>query len=292
MKIYTLENESVRIRVSALGAELQSLYSKKFAREYMWQKNETWEGHSLLLFPTAGRVKRSRAFVRGAEYPMAMHGFIKDAEFNVIPSDAGSLVLESSANDETRISFPYDFTFRVTFTLDGESVCEAFEIVNNGADDMYFGFGAHPGFFCPIVLGETAEDYVLEFDRPQDISEYEYEPQSRLLTHATRPFITGSSAKPLSEHFFDNGPVVADGMRADWIQLRSKKSGRFVRIAVKDFPQLTLWGRGGCMSVFCIEPWCGTSDFMDADCVWEKKYGNNRIAPGAVFQRRLVFTIG
>lgn len=36
-RTYKLENNFMRIEVSPIGAELQSLYSKETAREYLWQ---------------------------------------------------------------------------------------------------------------------------------------------------------------------------------------------------------------------------------------------------------------
>ena len=32
---------------------------------------------------------------------------------------------------------------------------------------IYFSIGAHPGFNCPLLEGESMEDYVLEFEKEE-----------------------------------------------------------------------------------------------------------------------------
>ena len=92
--IHTIENDKVRASISTMGAELQSLYSKQTEREYMWQAApETWSNHSLLLFPACGRVANSRMIVKGKEYPLMMHGFAKDTEFETVEKSETSLTL-------------------------------------------------------------------------------------------------------------------------------------------------------------------------------------------------------
>lgn len=291
--IHEIRNGFLTARVSSKGAELQSLFSRADGREYLWQgAPEAWSGHSLLLFPAAGRIDRSRVLIRGREYPLPMHGFLKDLEFRCLQAGGSSLTLEASDTGETRRSYPFPFRFRVDFSLDGDVLTQRFSIVNSGTERMSFGFGAHPGFFCPIVLGETAEDDSLEFDRPQTLRKIVLEPYTRLCTQAREPFLDHASEIPLSETFFDAGPIVAEGCSAGWIQLRSKKSGIRIRMSIEGFPYLTLWGAAHRMSLICMEPWCGLSDFAGTDHVWENKPGSQSLAPGETFVRELRFQPG
>lgn len=288
-----LQNGWLAAEVSTRGAELLSIYSLNLQREYLWQgAPESWSGHSLLLFPAAGRIDRSRILIHGREYPMPMHGFAKDMEFAVSEEREDFLALELSDSEETRRMFPYPFRFRVEFFLDGDRLVEQFRIANTGAEDMFFSFGAHPGFFCPIVLGEDAEDYILRFDQPQNAQKIVLEPHTRLCTPGREPFLDGSAAKPLSENFFDDGPILAEGFAADWVELRSLRSGNFMRMGIEGFPYMTLWGPPHRMSLICIEPWCGLSDDAGTDHVWETKTAGNRLSPGEEFIRRLWFRPG
>lgn len=290
---FFLHNDYWSIEISSKGAELRSLYSCIWDREYLWQgASEAWSGRSLLLFPAAGRIDRSRILVDGKEYPMPMHGFAKDMEFTAAEYQNHFLALELSDNAQTLKMFPYHFKLRVEFSLQGDRVFQNFRIFNTGDRPLFFSLGAHPGFFCPIVLGESAEDYVLEFDHPQMIREIVLEPGTRLCTDERNNLFDNISSIPLSETFFNAGPILAEGCNADWIQLRSRHSGHFIRMGMEKFPYLTLWGVPNRMSLICIEPWCGTSDFTGTDHQWESKPGICNITPGEAFFRQLWFDAG
>ena len=290
--IHTIENGKVRASISTKGAELQSLYSKETEREYMWQAaTETWPDHSLLLFPACGRVANSRMIVKGKEYPLMMHGFAKNSEFETVEKTATSVSLMLRDNEETRKVFPYVFRFVVRFYVEDDTVYQEFKVTNDGRDTMYFSLGAHPGFFCPIVLGERADSYVLRFDCHQNIREFVKDPGSWLLTHEQTTFLDGTDVQ-LSDTFFDNGPMVLENVHANSVTLLSKESGRFVEMGIKDFPFMCLWGKGGRMQIICIEPWCGTSDFVDTDFQWEHRYGNESVEASKTFERTLYFKLG
>ncbi len=83
-----------------------------------------------------------------------------------------------------------------------------------------------------------------------------------------------------------------DGVQAEYVTMKSKRSGHFVELGIKGFPYMCLWGVGTRMSILCIEPWCGTSDLADTDHVWEKKLGIESVEVGEVFERTLTYRVG
>ncbi|MBQ8804749.1 MAG: aldose 1-epimerase family protein [Tyzzerella sp.] len=288
-----LENEFIKIEVAPIGAELQSLYSKKTEMEYLWQPGgDTWPHHSMLLFPNPGRIAGDRTIIGGKVYPATMHGFANDMDFEVLEADDKHILLQISATEETRKSFPYEFRFQVEFSLDGEVVVQKFRVINDDNKRIYFSLGAHPGFYCPIALDESGEDYSLEFDSPQYINQFELEEGTRLLTGKRIPWLHGETEKKLSDHYFDDGPQLLEEVHADFITMKSKRSGHFVELGIKDFPYMCLWGVGNRMSIMCIEPWCGTSDLASTDHVWENKLGIESVDVGGVFERTLTFRVG
>lgn len=292
-KIFKLENSHVKIEVSTIGAELQSLYSKETEMEYLWQLGyETWPHHSMLLFPNPGRIAGDRTIIDGKVYPATMHGFANDMEFEVLESDEKHLLLQICQNELTKKSFPYDFRLQVEFTLEGEVVVQKFRVINDDDRTVYFSLGAHPGFYCPIAIDETGDDYVLSFDSPQNMDILEIHGTTRLLTGKRIPLLVDETDIPLSDHFFDNGPFLYSGIDAKTITMRSKRSGHFVELGIEGFPFMCLWGVGGKMSIMCIEPWCGTSDLADTDHVWETKLGIESVAVGEVFERTMTFRVG
>ncbi len=292
--IYRLENDAFVVRVATKGAELQGLYSKKTDREYLWQAApEGWPDHSLLLFPCCGRIDRSRITVKGREYPLAMHGFAKDKEFTVLYADNARLCLELAYDEDTLRQFPYPFRLGVEFCLTDDHVEENFTVRTDGEETMPFSLGGHPAFFCPVDLESEAEDCVLQFDTPQNILRHGLTDGSRLLIPGSEePFYAGEREIPLSDHFFDGGPMILSNVKAGSVRLLSKKTGRYMEMGIKDFPFMTLWGQGKRMTVIAIEPWCGTSDVSGTDHAWEKKFGNERVAPGETFARSFIFRLG
>ena len=292
-KTLTLENHFVKIEVSPIGAELQSLYSKVTEMEYLWQPGaEIWPHHSMLLFPSPGRVAGDRTIIGGKVYPATMHGFANDMEFEVVEADEKHLLFQLAATELNRKSFPYEFRLQVAFILEKDIVKQKFRVINDDDKDVYFSLGAHPGFYCPIALDECGEDYSLEFDSPQEIHILELEEGTRLLTGKRIPYLCGEQEIPLHDHYFDDGTKLLDGVNASFITLQSKKSGRFVELGIQDFPYMCLWGVGSRMSILCIEPWCGTSDLADTDHVWETKLGIEKVKVGEVFERTLTFQVG
>ncbi len=290
--IYKLESDHVSIRVSTLGAQLQSLYNKDLELEYLWQAAEEIAcPYSMLLFPVCGRTADNRIIARGKQYPLGMHAFAKDMEFTCISQAADELVLELTANEKTLRMYPYFFRLRVRFCLEGHTVREQFAVFNEGDDKMYFSLGFHPGFFFPLTLNEVPEDYQLRFDREQHIYQFGLDPATRLLKHETTPFLDGDTFK-YYHTYFNDGPKLLGGADCDSVTFESVKSGRFVEMGMKGFPFMCLWGAPERPSVAVVEPWCGTTDFTDADHVWEKRYGNEELECGGCFEREVSFRLG
>ena len=291
---YILENDKLQVVVNSFAAELQGIRSKATGLEYMWQPGaEIWNNRSILLFPNPGRIAHDRIIVGGKVYPATMHGFAKDMEFTVEELSDERIVLELAANDDTRFYFPYEFLFRVTFELKGDVLEQRFDVVNKDNKDMYFCLGAHPGFYCPIELGESGDDYVLRFDPPQQMLRTETEAGTRLLTGKTKPVaLENGTDMFVGEKFFNDDPKLFSNVKADTITLLSKKSGRFMEMGIKDFPYMCIWGVPDKMQILSIEPWCGTSDLTDTDHVWEHKLGIEKAEIGDTWTRSLTFRVG
>lgn len=290
---YTLENSKYIVRVATKGAELLGLYSKETELEYMWQgASEAWPAHSLLLFPCCGRIDRSRIIAKGKQHALAMHGFAKDMEFEVLEAGATKLTLQLAYNADTLRAFPYKFGLRVEFELFDDKIEQRFTVLNWDEAEMPFSLGGHPAFFCPVDLDSEAEDCVLEFDCDQKIKNFALEKGTRLVKKDEYDILVDGTTLPLSNYFFNNGPKVLGGVDAKYVRLLSKKTGHYMEMGIEGFPFMTLWGVGDRMTIIAIEPWCGTSDISGTDHVWETKYGNEKVASGDKWERKFVFKLG
>ena len=288
-----IENEKLRVRIKELGAELCGIYSKTLDLEYMWQPGyEIWDHSSLTLFPNNGRIYKDRTIIGGKVYPATMQGFAKFQVFDVAENSGDRAVLELKANDDTRRYLPYDFTLRIIFALDDDRLDVKFCILNHGAEPMYFSLGMHPGFYLPLVLGEKTEDYVIRFNRKQNISRLVNEQVTMLLTGERKPYLTDGTDIPLRDDLFNAGSHLLEGVDAETVTLLSTKSGRFVEIGIEGFPHMCLWGNALRPFLVCIEPWCGTSDFIDTDHIWEKRPGSLCAPANGSVERTLSFRVG
>ena len=290
---FVLENDKLTVRVCDVGAELTGLYSKETGLEYMWQPGgEIWPHSSLLLFPNAGRIAHDRILVDGKVYPAMMHGFACNMPFACAAQSETRLVLELTATHYTRRYYPYEFCLQVEFVLEDDRLVQNIRVINRDEKAVYYCFGAHPGFYCPIGLNEKAEDYALVFDRPQNLNRMELQENTRLLTGREIPYLQNETTVALGDHFFDNGPMLFGGMNAETVTLRSEKSGRFVELGIVGFTDLCLWGMPTQMSIIAIEPWIGTTDRVDTDHVWEKKPGIQCVPVGEAKTHTLTFRVG
>lgn len=291
--MYQLINDNLSVSVDSTGAQLCSMYSLKTETEYLWQPgHETWPHSSMLLFPNPGRIAQDRVVIGGKVYPATMHGFANDLPFALVEQSECKLILELKDSEYTRKYFPYAFRLQVEFLLEGDTLTQKFRVVNDDDKSVYYCLGAHPGFYCPLVLGEKADDYSLTFDKPQQLEQVELEENTRLLTGKKTPYLQNETKIALHDHFFDNGPMLFDGMDAGTLTLRSAVSGRFVQMGIAGFSNLCLWGVPTRMSLIAIEPWIGTTDRVDTDHIWEHKPGIQVVKQGKTNVHTLTFRVG
>lgn len=254
--IHKIENEFLSVEINSLGAELFSIKSKKTGVEYLWQGNEKyWKDRSPNLFPICGRLFGGKYYYKGAEYKMDIHGFIKTMEFvaRKISEQEIEFMLKTTA--QTKKWYPFDFVLRIKYSLLDSSLKTQFIVENIGEKDLYFSYGAHPGFNVPLSSGEEFNDYYLEFSK----SELEK------LVFSDTCFNTGKTQKialdcnrlNLSHDLFDNDAIFVKA-DTDSVKLKSKNGNNYVEVGYNNATCLGLWHKPKSDAPYvCIEPWHG-----------------------------------
>ena len=249
-----IKNQWLSAEISEYGAELRSLKAAD-GLEYLWQGDPAyWEDRAPVLFPWVGRLMDGRYRYRGETYEMGLHGFAWKSNFTYWEQREDSVTLVLESDPETKRQYPFDFRFSVTYTLREKTLEVTFAATNTGSRTMYFAWGGHPGFNVPLAEGETMADYSLTFSHP-------CHPERVLLSDNVLP--TGQTVPfPLQEdrwlqpehRLFDHFVVfLAHGARE--ATLRSRKSGRGVRVSYPDMPYLGLWHVAKSEAPFlCLEP--------------------------------------
>ena len=269
---YCLDNGVLSVRVSSLGGELQSV--KKDGREYLWQGDPAyWEGKAPNLFPYIARLTRGTCTVHGKAYQLPIHGFLPTTEMTAEAqeaereedSNAVRLVLRLDADERTLACYPFVFTLRIVYELEGDSLRITYEVTNGGKEEMYFGIGGHPGFQVPLEDGLSFGDYFLEFETAAEQMPVRvgFSPAC-FLNGKDEPYpLQGGSRIPLGHELFDDDAIVLSGTPKTVI-LRSEKGSRGVRVRFPGMPYIGFWHAVKKPAPYvCIEPWSSLPSRQD-----------------------------
>ena len=260
---YTLKNDKLTLVVDSLGAEMHSLKTADNT-EYLWQGDtKYWGDRAPNLFPFIGRLTNNSYKHLGKVYPMGIHGFAAAKEFSVALQSETMLVLELRSDEETKKSYPFDFSLRIGYELKLDMVDITFCVENLGENTMPFGIGGHPGFNVPLGEGERFEDYELEFAIPCRPDRVGFSTAVYLNGHDEEYPLRDERFIDLRHDLFDEDAVILKNMARE-VTLRSKVSNRGVRVTYPDLPFLGIWHWPKTDAPYvCIEPWSSLPSRQD-----------------------------
>lgn len=277
--IHKINNNNIYISVDSKGAELCSLCDVH-GLEYIWQNtDDSWNGHSPILFPIVGGQKDNQYIYNGVTYPIQFHGFAMKSKFKVVEKLSDYLKLRLRENSETLSQYPFKFTFDVSFELSNDSVYIRYIITNNDEKVMPFAVGGHTGYPVPLEKDENFEDYRLKFDCIENC-------QAPVLTGGMTaeaeefmPFLNNTQYIDLNHEMFAKGVIVLENLKSRGVELYSKNSGRGVRVDFEGFDNLGLWQNPKGGNFICIEPWSSPGTYSDPSGLLEKRKGMTLLKP-------------
>ena len=248
MERLKLHNECLQVEVDLLGAELKRIH-RGDGSDVLWPGDqEPWQGSSPWLFPFVGRLKDDCFIHNGVRYNMPMHGFARKKNFTPVEHTATRLVLELGADETTRACYPFDFTLRITYKLDGAQVKVCAEVMNQGGSEMLFSLGGHPGL-C------AAEGDVLIFEAEENAPLHRLSAQEHLLQSACDSF-RGTELK-VSTALFREDAIILHAPCSRCVTLH-RQGGERVSVRYDDVTWLGIWSRASDpLRYVCIEPWLG-----------------------------------
>lgn len=252
---YTIKNSFLTVEVSDAGAELQSIKAAD-GTEYLWQADPVyWEDKAPNIFPYVARMTEGKYTADGNVYEMKIHGFIKYMVLQMETQTTDSITFRLDSNEETKAQYPYDFTYRITYTLKENVLETTTRVENRGSGRMYFAVGGHPGFRVPLEDGLSFEDYDLEFSQTAHPYRVGFT-ETCFLNGKDEVYALKDGTKiPLRHDLFDEDAVVLKHM-ARQVRLTSEKGSRSVTVTYPDFPYLGFWHKPKSDAPYvCIEPW-------------------------------------
>jgi galactose mutarotase-like enzyme len=104
-------------------------------------------GGNPVLFPFPSRTQGDRYELDGRSYRMPFHGLVRDSAFGVEAVHAsGATLVRTGCPEWRRDLYPFDFTLRLDYQLEGGAL-RMTALVENGEDrPMPHAFGWHPYF--------------------------------------------------------------------------------------------------------------------------------------------------
>lgn len=262
MQSVFIENQVFKVEINPLGAELRSLIDKRDETEHMWEADpKFWPRKAPILFPCVGESKDGLITIEGTQYPMGRHGFTRNQLFEVVGLTGESVVFEFKQNAETLAHYPFNFTFRITYSLDGQSLIHHFEVVNTGDETLGFQLGGHPAFAVPFDRSEAYSDYQVCFNQNMTLDRHLLNAKG-LYNGKTRNVLDDSNTIELNYELFNEDALVFKEIPSKSVWIENKNGGKSLRVDYEGFPHLGIWSKSGADYV-CIEPWIGCADHED-----------------------------
>ena len=168
MALITIANDQLKVTISSVGAELQSITDKN-GRERLWNGDPAfWTGRAYVLFPVAGGFRDDYYELDGERYEMPKHGFVRKAQWQVeeaAPERAVFLIRDQHPG------FPFEYDLRAIYALKGNALEVCYQVSSRDERPFYFSVGCHEGYMTP----EGIEEYEIVFDEEERLAPYKLE---------------------------------------------------------------------------------------------------------------------
>lgn len=254
MSVYTIRNRHMQVSVSEHGAELQSITGAD-GTEYLWQGDSRyWSDRAPNLFPYIARLTDGQYYLDGKLYSMDIHGFALYSDFTVIRQSSGSVTLELRDDESIYARYPRHCAFRITYTLNGNTLKVGYEVENLDSRTMYFAVGGHPGFNVPLDRAKSFEDYRVRFPEASSPVRIGFTKQC-FLSGEDSPFpLDAGGCLALHHNLFDDDAIVLTGTGHS-VVLESD-SGHSLRVDFPEMDFLGIWHQPKTDAPYvCLEPW-------------------------------------
>ena len=285
LPIHTISNGLLSVGIKTKGAELASIKAVDTNLEYMWQALPPhWGRHSSILFPIIGSIKENAYTVDGQVFTLKRHGFVRNADFEVAQQSEDSITFSLIQTAATRAAYPFEYTFKAKYSLEGQSVSIAYIVENLSDNIQYFSLGGHPAFNVPLHAGEKRSDYSLWFDQPE-IAFTQLLNAEGIRDGRTRLVLNRERQLVITNHLFDHDALILSNLNSSKVSLLHHKSGKKVFTFHFDgFPYLGIWSSSREAPFVCIEPWHGVADAATHNHNFIQKEGIVALGGNEVFE--------
>jgi len=261
VRTVTLKNDYLEVIANKKGAELISIKLLEDNTQYLWQGDSiTWSDHAIVQFPIIGNLKNGEYYYNDLIYKMMSHGFARTSNFKITEQSKDKVVFQLKSNTTTKELYPFDFTFKITYRLEKKTIKIIFDILNEDEKEMYFSLGYHPGFNCPLKVGENMEDYYLEFSEIEEVNRLIM--KDNLIDSIQKNYLLDNKIQ-LHKTLFQEDAIILKDIKSASVSLKNKLNDKSVTVSFGDVPYLGLWSPKKFGDFVCIEPWYGIPDIKN-----------------------------
>ena len=266
MTMFEMRNEFLYVQVNEHASEIMSVRNLKDNTEYMWQGDpQYWAGRNPTLFPMVGSTYDKKLHIKGKIYETGNHGFARSSDFTCVEHTENTIIMELRDSEDTLKQYPYHFTLRNIYRLEGSTLSVQTEVVNGNEEDMPFNLGYHPAFNVPFTSDRTWEDAEIRFNEPE--------------TFEWKGFAADSlQVMKLDKERLVNTIIIKDPKSSEYTLSDGCHS---VKMTAKNFPWIAFWSKNA--PFVCLEPWHSHTDFEPVDVPFEEREGTLITKPGEVF---------
>ena len=242
--IYTIKSKQIELSVNSFGASMHSL--KYLGEERLWQGGETWASRDVVIFPVVGHA--GAYIAEGREYSPKSHGVARYSEFALVEMGEDKLVLELTSNDETKLTYPYDFILRVKYTVRENTVNIGYEVKSKGGQIPFY-IGSHAGMKAPT--GEA----IIEFENTEDPIHYYVDRMEAVCLQGIKRFVVNKETfqkfKTMQLGDLSGGEIYA------------RTADGYTYTYKSDCPIVAIWSNEKEGDYICIECWWGINDIPE-----------------------------
>lgn len=259
-------------------------------REYLWNGDPAhWNRHAPWLFPVVGASVDATVRVAGRPYPMAQHGFARDASFTVVARAEDAVTLRLAESDETRRHYPFAFRLDITARVAPAGLAFEITIENPGPASLPYALGFHPAFPWPFAGGERREGvgYGIAFEQSERASVPEIG-EGGVILDQERPIPLKGTRLPLAPELFKEALV--------FLNARSRAmrfvapDGTAIAMRVEDFPHLAVWTKPAA-PFLSLECWTGHADRAGFSGELSQRDSQRLLPPGASARHAVALTL-
>lgn len=283
--IYTIQNEHLRVQISTLGAELQSIQSTE-GREYLWHGDpEYWSGRAPILFPLVGNVWNKQFCHKGQVYDMPAHGFARNAEYTAEQVSDTELRFTTCSTEETLRIYPFSFRLEIIYRLEGRHLINQWLVTNTGNEEMHFRIGGHPALLWDTEAEELRGSIAFDTEGPLQGTLLDQKGcVHRELQFFEEPLQAGGVFTLHRDYFDPIDTLILENSQVRRATLRDNK-GEEILTMTFDAPVFCIWTPTAKGAPFvCLEPWYGRCDRNgDVGEFAERDYMNH-VEPAATWQ--------